>query len=46
MHGAPARVGAAKLLADNGAVHGEILELFSEIFAGRHRVPLPQINPA
>lgn len=46
MHGAPAKVGVARLLADNGLIHDEIVGLFSEIFAGRYRVPLPQINPA
>ena len=46
MHGAPAKVGTARLLADNGAIHDEILALFADVFAGRHRVPLPQIGPA
>jgi len=46
MHGAPVQAGAARLLADNGALHDQILELFAEVFAGRYRVPLPQINPA
>jgi myo-inositol-1(or 4)-monophosphatase len=46
MHGEAAKIGAARLLADNGGVHDEILALFAEIFAGRYRVPMPQINPA
>lgn len=31
------------LLATNGAIHGQALELFSEVFAGHYRVPLSQI---
>jgi myo-inositol-1(or 4)-monophosphatase len=46
MHGGPARVGNPKLLADNGLIHEEILAVFAEVFAGRYRVPMPQINPA
>jgi myo-inositol-1(or 4)-monophosphatase len=46
MHGGPARLGEPRLLADNGAVHEEILALFAEIFAGRYRLPLPRIDPA
>lgn len=45
MRGGAAKLGEARLLADNGAVHQEILALFAEIFAGRYRVPLPQIDP-
>ncbi len=46
MHGGPAKVGNPKLLADNGRIHEEILAVFAEVFAGRYRVPMPQINPA
>ncbi|MBI4874434.1 MAG: inositol monophosphatase [Acidobacteria bacterium] len=45
MHGGPAKIGEARLLADNGAIHDEILALFAEIFAGRFRVPMPEIQP-
>ena len=31
------------LLADNGGIHGETLELFGEIFRGQYRVPMPAI---
>jgi len=31
------------LLADNGQLHSQILEIFGEVFAGRYRVPLPVI---
>ena len=46
MFGAPAKVGNPRLLADNGLIHEEILAVFAEVFAGRYRVPMPQINPA
>ncbi len=29
------------LLADNGLIHGQVLDLFRETFAGQYRVPLP-----
>ncbi|MBK5291035.1 MAG: inositol monophosphatase [Acidobacteriia bacterium] len=44
MHGGEASVRGAHLLADNGAVHGQMLEIFGEVFAGRYRVPIPQIQ--
>jgi len=44
MRGGPVRLGGPHLLADNGLLHEQVLEFFGEIFAGRHRVPLPQIN--
>jgi hypothetical protein len=31
------------LLADNGALHDEVLRLFREIFSGRPPVPLPKL---
>jgi myo-inositol-1(or 4)-monophosphatase len=34
------------LLADNGHVHGQVLELFAEVFRGQYRVPIPHIVPA
>src|SRR5450755_3101592 len=33
------------LLADNGHLHGQVVEIFGEVFAGNYRVPLPAINP-
>jgi myo-inositol-1(or 4)-monophosphatase len=45
MHGRPHSVTASDhLLADNGSVHGQILELFDEIFQGRFREPIPTIR--
>jgi myo-inositol-1(or 4)-monophosphatase len=44
MHGAPHVIGTSPhLLATNGAVHAEILELFSEVFNGHYRVPMPPV---
>ncbi len=44
MRGGPVSLKSPTLLADNGRVHDEILALFAEIFAGRFRVPLPQLS--
>ena len=45
MNGQPHSVTASgHLLADNGAVHGQIVDLFSEIFRGHFRVPIPEIR--
>jgi len=45
MRGAPHSVTASEhLLADNGALHGQVLALFGEVFRGHFRVPIPQIG--
>jgi myo-inositol-1(or 4)-monophosphatase len=45
MKGAPHSVTASDhLLADNGALHEEVLHSFDEIFGGTLRVPLPEIK--
>jgi myo-inositol-1(or 4)-monophosphatase len=44
MNGMPLRIDGPHVLADNGAIHDQALELFSEVFGGRYRVPLPQIT--
>jgi len=46
MRGAPHTLQSADLLADNGAVHGETVELFGDIFAGKFRFPMPTIIPS
>jgi myo-inositol-1(or 4)-monophosphatase len=46
MHGEPAQVGGPHLLTDNGLVHGQVLELFGEVFQGRYRTPLPLVEVA
>jgi len=43
MRGGPASLKSPHVMADNGRVHEELLELFGEIFAGRFRTPLPAI---
>ena len=44
MRGAPHGVTSSEdLLADNGALHEQVLGLFGEIFRGQFRVPIPQI---
>jgi myo-inositol-1(or 4)-monophosphatase len=32
------------ILADNGFIHDEVVTLFSEIFRGKYRVPMPEIQ--
>ncbi len=41
MRGGPAAIGGAHLLTTNGHIHDQVLELFSEVFSGRYRTPLP-----
>ena len=43
MHGAPCHLRSPHVLADNGLVHQETIDLFAEIFAGKLRTPLPQL---
>jgi len=42
MRGAPLDLNGPHVLADNGALHAPVVELFGEIFAGKQRLPLPQ----
>ena len=44
MHGEPALLRGPHLLADNGAVHEAMLEVFSEVFQGKYRYPMPVIE--
>ncbi len=41
MTGAPFDLNGPTVLADNGAIHAETLEIFGEVFRGRYRTPLP-----
>jgi myo-inositol-1(or 4)-monophosphatase len=43
MRGNPADLRGPDVLADNGAIHDEILKLFAEIFRAEYRFPIPQI---
>jgi len=46
MHGGAHSITSSDhLLADNGALHGEVLAIFGEIFAGRFPVMMPVIAP-
>ncbi|MCX6625683.1 MAG: inositol monophosphatase family protein [Acidobacteria bacterium] len=44
MDGQPHHLRSPHLLADNAALHGEMLAIFSEVSAGRFRVPIPGIG--
>jgi myo-inositol-1(or 4)-monophosphatase len=44
MHGKPHNFDSPHLLADNGHLHAQIVEIFGEVFDGRYRVPLPVIS--
>ncbi len=44
MHGNPASLRGPHLLVDNDRIHGQMLQVFSDIFAGRARVPLPEVQ--
>jgi len=43
MNGGPVSLRGPHLLADNGAIHDEMLGLFAEIFRGEYRWPIPEI---
>jgi myo-inositol-1(or 4)-monophosphatase len=43
MKGGPVSLRGPHLLADNGAIHAEMLGLFAEIFRGEYRNPMPEI---
>ncbi len=44
MRGAVHTMASQHLLADNGLVHDQALEVFNDIFCGRYRVPLPDVT--
>jgi myo-inositol-1(or 4)-monophosphatase len=44
MHGNPAKLRGPHLLADNAAVHDEMLTVFREVFDGHYRYPMPAIK--
>jgi myo-inositol-1(or 4)-monophosphatase len=44
MHGGPVDLRGPHLLADNGAIHEEILGVFGEVFRGEFRHPMPAIK--
>jgi myo-inositol-1(or 4)-monophosphatase len=44
MHGGPLSMRGPHILADNTLLHGPMLGLFAEIFAGQYRFPLPEMR--
>ncbi|MFN0103139.1 MAG: inositol monophosphatase family protein [Bryobacteraceae bacterium] len=44
MHGEPRHLRGKHILVDNGLIHQEMLQIFSEVFAGKFRYPLPEIQ--
>jgi fructose-1,6-bisphosphatase/inositol monophosphatase family enzyme len=44
MSGEPARLRGPHLLADNGTVHAEMLEVFAEVNRREYRYPMPVIK--
>ena len=44
MNGGPVTLRGPHLLADNGLVHDQMLDLFNEIFRGEYRNPMPAIK--
>jgi len=44
MKGGPVTLRGPHLVADNGLVHQQILDLFGEIFRGEYRHPIPEIK--
>lgn len=46
MKGEPFSLHGKHVLADNGSIHQETLELFAEIFEGRYRFELPSLSDA
>ena len=45
MRGGPFSMRGPDLLVDNGAIHAETVELFTEIYQGRFRYSMPEIPP-
>ena len=43
MNGAPHTLRAPHLMADNGLIHGELVELFAAIFRGEAPVTIPSL---
>ncbi|MEK7406021.1 MAG: inositol monophosphatase family protein [Acidobacteriota bacterium] len=44
MRGQPFSLRGPHMLADNGLLHQEMLGIFADIFAGRYRMPLPEMR--
>jgi myo-inositol-1(or 4)-monophosphatase len=44
MKGNPAALRGSHVVADNSAIHQQLIALFADVFAGQHRFPLPEIT--
>jgi len=44
MNGRPHTLKSPHIMADNGRIHEDVVTLFSEIFGGQYRHPMPQIR--
>jgi myo-inositol-1(or 4)-monophosphatase len=44
MLGGPVKIGGVHVLMDNGLIHDEMLGWFAGIFAGKYKVPIPEIR--
>ncbi len=44
MMGGAASLRGPHIVADNGAIHSQILTRFAEVFAGKYRIPIPEIR--
>lgn len=44
MLGGPFSLRGPHVVADNGLIHGELMELFQEVFENKPRFPLPEVN--
>jgi hypothetical protein len=43
MRGAAHSVSSDTVLASNGLIHPDMLQVFAEVFQGRYATPLPQL---
>jgi myo-inositol-1(or 4)-monophosphatase len=44
MRGGPRELTKPHLMADNGAIHAELLEVFEQVFRGEHRHAIPELG--
>jgi hypothetical protein len=44
MKGAPVSLRGRHIAVSNGPIHAELIALFAEIFQGRYRYPMPEIQ--
>lgn len=45
MKGGPAELRGRHIAVTNGRIHEPLLGLFADVFAGKYRYPIPQMNP-